>query len=110
MTLVAGMYGYSMYHTLLSGDMRAMQMLPLYILIGPFAVLTTRALNGAAQGNALYWLLNALFMFGLFGWNAWTVPLHTLNGLAVVALWGLFFYGMICLVTAWRRWHQRRDV
>ncbi len=104
-----GMWALSMYQALVLGNGLALVAFPLYALIGVTAVLLTRAWNGTAQGNARYWLLNALFMFGLFEWNAWTIEPGALNVVFTTALIGLFVFGICCLLIAWRRWQEQRS-
>lgn len=122
LTLPFSMAVYATYLLLIGADGRSIMVLGLYNMIGPVVILITRALNGTAQGNAQYWLLCGLFMLGVLGWNMWTVgpsifameqagapgP-EALTMVIVLASSCTFVFGVICLITAWRRWQDWRD-
>jgi hypothetical protein len=112
--LVLGMYGYVNYHALLLGDMRGMQLLPLYVIVGLAGVLFTHVAKLTLQGNVWYWLLNTVFAFGLIIWavrdqltresapNAPTLPV-------IIALLLMCGYALISLLGMWRGWQDRWD-
>lgn len=122
LTLPLGMFVYATYLLLTGGDGRSIMMLALYNMLGPLVIVITRALNGTVQGNAQYWLLCGLFTLALLGWNMWTIRPSMLvveqagapgpeaiTIIIVLASSCTFVFGVICLITAWRRWQDRWD-
>jgi len=122
LTLLVGMVVYVTYLLLTGGDGRSIMVLAMYNMLGPLVIVTTRALNGTAQGNALYWFLCGVFTLALLRWNVLTLgPFmlaaehagasgpDALTMIIVLASSCMLLFGIVCLLPAWRRWQEQRS-